>query len=137
MVDDLFPESSTVDIRTQQLTPHFEELCPTYLAMGMTYDEYWNNDVCIAPMMRRAHAIKMRTENQMLWLQGRYIYDVLTQLYPLYNGWAKGEVSPYTSEPYPLTVQEDKERKEAKSKAEMERVRKYLERKMSKYNSEK
>lgn len=136
MVEDLFPWSSTVDVRTQQLTPRFEDLCPTYLAMGMTYDEYWNGDVCAAKMIRHAHEIKMRTENQMLWLQGRYIYDALTQVYPLYNGWAKGKVSPYTAEPYPLTAHEDKMRKEEKQKAQMEHIRDYLERKMNKYNSE-
>lgn len=102
--------------------------------MGMTYDEYWNGSVDIAPAMRRAHRMKMRAQNQMLWLQGRYIYDALTEVYPLFNGWAKGKVSPYTEAPYPLTAKEQKELEEAKEKAAMERMRDYLERKMEAYN---
>lgn len=42
--------------------------------MGMTYDEYWNQDPWLAKDYRDAWELKQKTENYNAWLQGLYNY---------------------------------------------------------------
>ena len=32
----------------------FEDLCPFYMSIGMTYDQYWNEDSTMVTMYRKA-----------------------------------------------------------------------------------
>ena len=51
----------------------FEELCPQYMSIGMTYDEFWNGDVSIVKFYRKAEELRYKRQNQALWLQGMYM----------------------------------------------------------------
>lgn len=98
----------------------FEKLCPQYMAMGMSYQEFWYGDVCAVKAYKKAYELKMELENQRLWLQGMYVYDAISRLYPLFNPMTKARtVEPYVAEPYPLTkkTREKSERRKADEKA--------------------
>lgn len=89
-----------------------DRACPDYLAMGMTYDEYWNGDPEAAIFYRKAHALKRKETNYTLWLQGLYIYEAIGDLSPVLNGFVKNpKPAPYPKEPYALTQEEFEERK--------------------------
>lgn len=107
----------------------FEELCPFYMSIGMTYDQYWNEDCTMVVMFRKAHELRQESENQKLWLQGLYIYEALCCVTPAMRVMKPQKPLPYRSEPIPLTgekpadkpkEQERQEKSDNKAKAYME-----------------
>lgn len=95
---------------------------PVYMAMGMTPDEYWNGDPALLKAYRKTDEIRRERENEMLWLQGMYIYEAIGDLAPILHAFAKKgtEAKPYTERPYPITKRLRKEAEEAKEKREYE-----------------
>lgn len=92
----------------------FKQVFPYYLAMGMTYDEFWHGAPSLVRDYRKANDIKRHKKNYELWMQGRYIFEAL-RCAPLLVGFPeKGYKVPsgagYPDMPYPLTEQEAKER---------------------------
>ena len=87
---------------------------PYYLSIGMTYDLYWNGDASLPIYYRKADKMRNDRKNQEMWLQGAYIYDALCCVSPIFNPLApKGtKAIPYISEPYALTKEEAKDKKE-------------------------
>lgn len=96
-----------------------EKLCPDYMAMGMTYDEYWYGDPWMTKAFRKAYELKQKNRNYGYWLQGLYIYQSLLFVSPVYHDFAKNpKPIPYPSEPYPLS----KEERENRDKREAEEL---------------
>lgn len=86
---------------------------PYYLALGMTWDQYWNDDVTIVKYYRQMDEIRKRRENEMLWLQGAYFYNALCSASPLFVAFNKRpKPQPYLDKPLPITkeMQEEIER---------------------------
>ena len=102
----------------------FEQLCPYYMSIGMSYDDFWNGDVSMVKAYRLASELRDKRMNQELWLQGRYIYDALCSVSPLFRFSTKAQRSePYVNEPYPITAAEVREREERKAREEEERFK--------------
>lgn len=104
----------------------FEQLCPYYMAMGMSYAEFWYKDVKLAEYYRKADEIRTRKRNHELWLQGAYIYEALCDASPLFRlSMKKGMVrpEPYAKEPYPITQAEVDERTARDARAKEERMK--------------
>ena len=95
--------------------------CPTYLAMGMTYEQFWDGDANLTAVYRKADEIRRRRRNEELWLEGVYMTEALTAT--VGNMLSKGAKHQYPSEPFPITVSEQQERKEREEKAKMERIK--------------
>ena len=55
----------------------FENLCPYFMSIGMSYDEYWfqNCDRVIA--YKRAYDYKRKAENERLWVNGMYSFKAI------------------------------------------------------------
>lgn len=102
----------------------FMNLCPHYMSMGMTYDEYWNRNTKVHRAYREAWEQKKAFINWRMWMQGAYVYDALLKASPVLRGTGSGKVEPgkYPEEPYPLTGKEAREREEAKRQARLERL---------------
>jgi hypothetical protein len=95
---------------------------PYYLSIGMTASEFWDGENDLKPAFRKAHKEKLRRENLMMWLQGRYIYDAMLSVYPLFNGLSKrNEPYPYVKEPYVIDDEERKQRERAEAKRKYEK----------------
>ena len=47
------------------------------MSIGMTYDEFWNQDVALVRVYRKADELRRRRQNDALWMQGLYIRDAL------------------------------------------------------------
>lgn len=95
------------------------------MSIGMTYDEFWNQDVTLVRVYRKAQDIRDRRQNQLLWLQGMYIYEALCNVSPIFHAFAKKgtKPQPYPKEPYPITESEIRERKEREAHEKEERLK--------------
>lgn len=93
----------------------FHEVFPHYLAIGMTYEQFWDMDCTLVVAYRKAEEIRNAKRNQELWLQGMYFYEALCDVAPILRAFAKKGTRPlkYPSEPYSLTTKEQ-ERSEEK-----------------------
>lgn len=80
---------------------------PHYLAMGMTYNEYYKEDHTLTIAYREAYRKKREVENENLWLQGAYIYQAIARVSPLFNPFAKHpKPDDYLGKPFPLFQKE-------------------------------
>lgn len=96
------------------------------MSIGMTYDEFWNQDVELVGVYRKAQELRDRRRNQELWLQGMYIYEALCDASPLFRfSMKKGTIKPepYVKEPYPITSEEVRERDEREARKKEERLK--------------
>ena len=113
------------------LTEIFEKMCPYYMAIGMTYDQYWRDDVTIPEMFRKAYKIKQEEIKWQTWEEGVYTYEALCKVSPVLHAFAKKGTKPlpFSTEPYGIKkLQEERKEKEEKEKqeevfAENERMR--------------
>ena len=106
-------------------TELFEKLCPMYMAMGMSYAEFYDGDPTLVISYREAYLQLRWQQNHDLWLQGRYIYDALCAVYPWFRLSFKGgeiKAEPYVEEPYPLTEKDAEERREREEKKQYEEM---------------
>lgn len=104
----------------------FEQLCPYYMSIGMSYDDFWNGDVCMVKAYRTAYELREKRRNQELWLQGMYFYEALCDASPLFRfSMKKGIIKPepYLKEPYPITAAEVREREAREAKQREEKIK--------------
>lgn len=47
------------------------------MSIGMTYKEFYEQDVCLTKYYREAYEFKQKQKDYELWLQGVYIYNAL------------------------------------------------------------
>lgn len=99
----------------------FEATFPSYLAMGMTYEQFWEGDPELAKAYRKAEEIRRRRMNEELWLAGIYVADALTAT--VGNMFSKGQKYKYPAEPKPITRDEIEERKERERRQKMEKIK--------------
>lgn len=99
-------------------TEVFIKVFPTFLAMGMTYQQYWNGPSWLTKSYRDAHQIIQRNEEWSRWRKGAYIYDALLCVAPVMRAFGKGHAEPgkYPDEPWPLTENEAREREQRKAR---------------------
>lgn len=136
LVSKFLPDEGDSDNKTVPLNSYteiFEKQFPHYLAIGMSYDEYWHGDNQLVRAYREAEKIKFDRLNFQLWLQGRYVYDAVCAAYPLLNPMSKQkEAIPYNEKPYEFNngkKQEEiseKEKERQEMLAEKTRIEKML-----------
>ena len=96
------------------------------MSIGMTYDEFWNQDVTRVEAYRKAAELQNIRRNQELWLQGMYIYEALCDASPLFRFSMKGgtiKPEPYVKEPYPITEAEVRGREQREARLKEERLK--------------
>ena len=110
-------------------TEKFYELFPYYLSIGMTYEQYWENDPSLAKYYRKADELRNEKRNQELWLQGMYIYEALCDVSPILHPFTKKGTKPhpYTSNPYPLTEKQRKRELEEKERRLSNKGKRFME----------
>ena len=128
LVSDSLPRKGIGSIEASSplsLSEQFYEHLPYYLAIGMTYDQFWNEDCTLVKYYRKAHQIKQKQRNQELWLQGLYFYDALCDVSPILHAFAKKgtKPKPYPTEPYPTTDKEVAGRKERQRILHIEKMK--------------
>lgn len=87
-----------------------------YLAIGMTYEQYWENESWLVKAYREAEKLKQRNLNHIAWLHGLYTYEALQAGVPAHvMGFAKSHVDlPHFPEKPHDPSEEAKKKKETK-----------------------
>lgn len=87
----------------------FDEMFPFYLSIGMSADEYWNQEPKLAIAYRKAHQLRMQRWNFEAWMENQYTMAALQA--SVGNMFIEKGKTPfkYPSEPYPLTEEEAEE----------------------------
>ena len=69
------------------LTPYgdiFDQVLPSYMAMGMTYDQFWDGEVGMKTAYRKAYSERIEQEQRIAdrnnWMMGQYIISVLNSV---------------------------------------------------------
>jgi hypothetical protein len=93
------------------------------MSIGMTYDEFWNQDVTMVRAFRKADELKRQRQNEVLWMQGVYIREAL--LSTVGNMFSNKGSTPieYPKEPYPITADQVEAKKEREQKSMEERMK--------------
>ena len=123
-------DDGNADVAPIRLAEIFEKLCPAYMAMGMTWNQFWNCNTKVHRDYRLAWEQKKRYRNWEMWWQGAYIYEALLKVAPVMRaafGKGKVEAGKYAEEPHPLTQKEAEEMRERKRVESMKRMLAMLE----------
>ena len=110
-----------VNQRRNTYTEVFDATWPYYVAMGMTYEQFWECDPNLTVGYRKVRDIQRRQMNEQLWLQGIYVAEALAST--VGNMFTKGNKHKYPEEPLPITRDEVEERKERERLAKIERIK--------------
>lgn len=107
------------------LTKIFEDNCPFFIAIGMSYQQYWEEDPTIAKYYLKAYKIQEERTEWMLWKLGVYGYEALCDVSPVLHAFAKKGTKPLPFADKPLFIdnsvmetakeKQEKEEKEAKN----------------------
>ena len=110
-------------------TEKFYELFPYYLAIGMTYEQYWNGDCTLVKYYRKADEIRKERRNEELWLQGMYVYEAICDVSPILHAFAKKgtKPQPYSEKPYAITEAQQKRVEEEKERKIAEKGKRFME----------
>lgn len=92
----------------------FADCFPAYLVMGMTYDEFYNQDHELVKAYRKAYKDKRRQANEDMWLQGLYVYQAVSRVAPLFNPFNKHpNPEPYLNKPLPMFEEDEQDAESA------------------------
>lgn len=73
---------------------------------------------------RKAYERELKMKNELLWLQGRYVYDAVGALVPILSMRSKAKKpSPYLDHPYDMTEKDREAREEAETRERYERMK--------------
>lgn len=114
----------------------FHEHFPYYIALGMSYEAYWDGDPQLVKAYRKADEIRRQRNNEELWLQGMYFYNALCCASPIFRDLAKKGTKPhpYPDEPYAISKKQKANSEEIKAKRNAEAGKRYMEGFMAKFN---
>lgn len=108
-------------------TEVFEELCPLFLSIGMTYEEYWEGNNELPSLYLKKFKLEQERVNEQAWLMGLYVYDTLCNLAPMFRPFSKKvNIKPYRKEPFSTKNKQNVETNiNDKNELEQERLKAY------------
>lgn len=114
-------------------TEQFYQQLPFYLSIGMTPEQYWDEDCTLVVAYRQAYELKRKERNNDLWLQGLYIYHALCNVAPLFRFSTKPQkAGQYLSEPFPISEKDRQEKEQREERDRFLRIRAKMEAQVSK-----
>lgn len=99
----------------------YDELCPYFMSIGMTYDQFWEGDANMVRAFKKAEDIRRNRENERMWLSGVYTLKALEAT--VGNLFNKGDPIKYPERPMPITEQQVKEIAMEKERLKMEAMK--------------
>lgn len=110
----------------------FEEVCPYFIAIGMTYEQFWKEDVTMTKAYLKAYKMRQDINEWNIWKQGMYIYEALCDVSPVLHAFSKKGTKPlpYSKTPYgyeeyvqKMKQKEEKNKEPNKQEVENERLK--------------
>lgn len=111
-------------VESISLTTLFEKWCPVYMSYGMSYDEFWKESPYRAKFYREAHELKLKQKDELMWVQGMYIYEALCEVSPVLHAFSKKGTKPlpYSEKPYLSKIDKKVTKAEKEKQIENERL---------------
>jgi len=102
----------------KRISEIFREVFPMYLAIGMSYDQFWRGDPELVISYRKADELRQKRSNEEAWLNGLYVYDALAAT--VYNMNRKKNQNPksYMNQPIDFSAKASRESEEQRIKNE-------------------
>ena len=103
---------------------YFHEAFPMYLAIGMTYEEFWEKESWLVKSYRKAQKIKHDEVNYSAWLHGVYVLNALQSGVPvILNGIAKEKIDLPSFPEKPIDFSENQRKKQEQKQMELQRAK--------------
>lgn len=104
----------------------FHDVEAYYISIGMTYDQFWRDDVLLAKVYRDAEELRARRANVEAWRNGFYTASALSSA--VGNMFRKKGSSPikYMDRPIPLTQKEQDEYEYQRALEAQERIKRAM-----------
>ena len=110
------PETPSSTESEEWVADWLEELCPYYMFLGVSCDEFWHGDYTKLKYYVQAYELKREAKSQEMWLQGLYNFDAFSiALSNLHFDGKRHKVNRYRESPIrllPLTKAEKREKAE-------------------------
>lgn len=119
-------DSPSETVRLLTFAELADELCPQYMSIGVSFQEYWHGDYTQLAYYAKAFEVQRERANHDAWLQGAYIYDAICMVAPILHAFAKTGTKPlpYHKEPYGMKLDEAStdapEKKQTKTNEEIQ-----------------
>lgn len=98
-----------------------DRVCAYYMAIGVSFDEFWNGDYTQLKYRIEANRLMLEERNREMWIQGMYVYDaVTTAMYNANRG--KKPQKEYMDKPIRITKPSEEE-KEAEAQKILEQFK--------------
>lgn len=109
--------------------------------MGMTFEQFWQQDCSLVVAYRKAYRIRQEEINRTAWLNGLYMYKALTSAPQFVQGFIpKGtKIEPYPSKPIdftPVKPKTEQEKLDDEVKAQSEQIKRNMMRFMAAQQAE-
>lgn len=96
--------------------------CPYYMALGMTYDQYWYGEPEMVKFFSQAQVIKNEQLNQEMFIMGHYVFQAISVALSNLNLSGKPRTpNKYLQKPFELT-NPSKEAKEKRAEEARQRI---------------
>lgn len=114
------------DVKKLSYTEIFEKECPYFMAWGMTYKEFWEDDPHLVKAYYEAHKIRNKTINQEMWIMGMYMQAAI--------GSCLDKKAKYPEQPLDI-FPKTKEEKEAEAEAQRQKIIKHFDEILKRWNN--
>lgn len=116
---DPLPDGFQSRLKPLTFGEQLDEWCAYYMAIGVTYDEFWYGDYCRLKYYVERFRIQKKTLNEMLWLMGAYNYEGHGIV--LANAFSKHSNLKYPEKPYDVVEKTERE-KEIEKEEKLKKV---------------
>lgn len=96
----------------------FENQCPYFMSLGMTWEEYWHGDNTLPRAYLKKFEIERDRENISQWRLGQYMMSAIAA--------SLSDKNKYPEEPFPLTEEQAREQKDRAYRRKMELFKRSL-----------
>ena len=90
---------------------------------GMTYEQFWDGDVCMHKAFKEAAKLRKKQTNEDAWLLANYFYEALCATSSLFRGMKPSRPQKFRDKPYDIFEEDRKRTEEEEQRARYERVR--------------
>ena len=105
---------------TSEYGKYLDTICPYFMMCGMTWSEFWFEDLDRLRFYANKHKLDIERRNQELWLQGIYIQEAVAAVFD------SKHIAKYPEKPHRITPMTPEEQ-EAENKRKVEQFRAYFE----------
>lgn len=115
----------------------FDAAFPQYLAMGMTYEQFWDMDCTLVIPYRKAYHLRQEEANNNAWLQGLYIMRALQSVPVFVNGFMPrgAHLQRYFEKPIDFTPEKKKPVQETNTEKQNNAIS-FMEKLAGRFNSQ-